>query len=279
MTALIVNADDLGLSPAVTHGILESHESGLVTSASLLTNLPGFGHAIASLGAHPRLGVGVHLNLTLGRPLSAGCPSLVGPDGRFHRLGSLVRRGRLGQLARREVERELGTQLERALSAGVQVTHLDSHHHAHLLVPLVWRVTRLLARDHGIPWIRFHRQRPAFVPARWHGGPPLTSGLSYLLFRLLAAGTAGGQRLVLGSPQVTGARPQEWLTRWLAARPRGLVELVCHPGHVDDELRRMDSYVEGRARETQALQAPAFREQLRGAGVRLLHYGALSPRR
>ncbi|MDP2726767.1 MAG: ChbG/HpnK family deacetylase, partial [Dehalococcoidia bacterium] len=72
---LIINADDLGLSPGVNTGIIEAHRQGVVTSASLMANLPGTAEAAVMARENPELGVGLHLNLTSGQQLT-NCPAL-----------------------------------------------------------------------------------------------------------------------------------------------------------------------------------------------------------
>src|SRR5205807_5023437 len=85
---LVVNADDFGLSPGVTDGILEAHAAGVVSSVSVLVNAPGWEHAVAALrggsGGGPTLGAGLHLNLTAGEPVSGGRSLVHGRTGRFH---------------------------------------------------------------------------------------------------------------------------------------------------------------------------------------------------
>src|ERR1700753_2195819 len=72
LSTLIINADDFGLSSIVNRAILVSMEKGLVTSTSIMANMPGFDHAIGLVRVHSKLAgrVGVHLNLTEGQPLS-----------------------------------------------------------------------------------------------------------------------------------------------------------------------------------------------------------------
>src|SRR5437762_1183195 len=60
---LIVNADDFGLSAGVNRGIIEAHERGIVTSASLMVRWPAVAAAAAYAREHPALGVGLHLDL------------------------------------------------------------------------------------------------------------------------------------------------------------------------------------------------------------------------
>jgi len=131
---LVVNADDLGLSVLVNEGIEAAVQAGVVTSASLLVNTPGFEDAVRralSLGA--RLGVGLHLNLTTGASVApaARVPSLLDGAGRFLPLAALIRRALLGDLRPEEVRVEADAQLERLRAAGITPTHADSHRHCY----------------------------------------------------------------------------------------------------------------------------------------------------
>ena len=63
---LIVNADDFGKSHSVNQAVIEAHTRGILTTASLMVNEPGFAEAIALARQHPRLGVGLHLTLSHG---------------------------------------------------------------------------------------------------------------------------------------------------------------------------------------------------------------------
>ena len=69
-TRLIINADDFGWSRSITDGILRAHEDGIVTSTSLLANQPASVYAISMIPGVPRLGIGIHLNLCSGAPVS-----------------------------------------------------------------------------------------------------------------------------------------------------------------------------------------------------------------
>ena len=84
-TQLVVNADDFGQSPATSRGILRAHREGVVTSTSVLGNCDDVAGVCALLAGAPELGVGVHLTLVGGRPVSpaASLPTLTNPDGGF----------------------------------------------------------------------------------------------------------------------------------------------------------------------------------------------------
>jgi predicted glycoside hydrolase/deacetylase ChbG (UPF0249 family) len=160
LSRLIVNADDFGISNTVNRAILESIESGLVTSTSMMANMPGFEDAVMLVRENPLLTgrIGVHLNLTDGHPLSQpilDCPFFCNDNGHFvyDRKRSLFR---LNRQERYAVYEELKMQLERVLKAGIKPTHLDSHHHVHTewaIAPLVCR----LAHEYEIDRIRLTR--------------------------------------------------------------------------------------------------------------------------
>src|SRR4051812_17111049 len=131
---LIINSDDLGFAPGVNRGILEAHEAGTLSSASMMVTTPAFAEAAALVRTRaPRLGVGLHLNLVAGEPLTP-VPTLADPrTGRFHSLGELTRRALAGRVSAADVRRECDAQLAALAAAGVRPTHLDSHRHAHAL--------------------------------------------------------------------------------------------------------------------------------------------------
>jgi chitin disaccharide deacetylase len=140
---LIVNADDLGANSTINSAIFDLMELGAVTSATLVTNAPAYEEAVQQICHFPRCSFGVHLNLTAFRPLSGSkrLQSIL-RDGKFCR-GLLTNRAVLA--LRAELEMELTMQVQCALDAGVQVSHLDSHHFFHIrgaLIPIIRNVQR-----------------------------------------------------------------------------------------------------------------------------------------
>src|SRR2546422_7936270 len=153
---LVVNADDFGLSTGVNRGILEAHAAGVVSSVSVLVNTPGWTDALRrlrDLGPAPGLGVGLHLNLTMGRPVSWGGSLADARTGPVHTLRALVARAFAGRLDPGDVAIECAAQLARLRNAGLVVTHLDSHRHVHVL-PGVWGPVVETARREGIQVVR-----------------------------------------------------------------------------------------------------------------------------
>ncbi|MDQ2953186.1 MAG: ChbG/HpnK family deacetylase, partial [Chloroflexota bacterium] len=152
---LVVTADDLGLSRAVTRGVLEAHRRGIVRSTSLLVTFPWSEEGAAQALAERDLEVGVHLDLVGGTPVCdpAAVRSLCDAEGRFHPLGELTRRLFTGRVSANEVAAELRAQIERARGWGVPALAWDSHRHVHLMPPVA-RVVGALARELGAGWVR-----------------------------------------------------------------------------------------------------------------------------
>ena len=155
MLKLIVNADDLGLCESVNEGIVQAHQSGIVTSASIMANGRAFDHAIRLCQLVPSLDLGIHLTLVEEKPLreASTIPSLVGAGGKLHpHATTFMKKYVSGAIRVREVWSELEAQIQKVVSRGISVSHLDSHQHLHAL-PHIRRVSIELAKKYNIPAI------------------------------------------------------------------------------------------------------------------------------
>jgi predicted glycoside hydrolase/deacetylase ChbG (UPF0249 family) len=233
---LIVNADDYGLTPGISHGILRAHRDGIVTSASVLAIGPAYPKVAHLLAEHPTLGVGVHLAAVGEDPplLSRSeVPTLFTKRGHlYEKWSGFLARASLGRVDPDDIRREFTAQLELVQELGVTITHLDAHQHLHLWPPMC-RVVLDLAKQFGIPAVRVPRYRPTSITG---------VGVTVLGHRLArCAGQAG-----LLHPadavgiEVAGKLDNRRLRRLLsrmAARGRPTVELTVHPGEDDDPDR------------------------------------------
>lgn len=127
MGKVIFNSDDFGYSYGVNYGIIDAYRRGILTSTTLMANMPGFEHAVDLKKEFPALGVGVHLTLTCGEPLLANVDTLT-DKGLFKHL-SFYEKGFSIDLD--QLYQEWDAQIQKVYRAGVQPTHLDSHHHTH----------------------------------------------------------------------------------------------------------------------------------------------------
>jgi predicted glycoside hydrolase/deacetylase ChbG (UPF0249 family) len=145
---LIVNADDFGISEENTAATISLMERGRVTSATILANGEDFEAACAAARRLPECSFGVHLNLTEGQPLTKS-PELSPLLGDGDRLSPAIFTARITRPLLSGIEREWISQVERVRSAGVPVTHLDSHQHVHT-IPRLFLAFKSVQRRMGI---------------------------------------------------------------------------------------------------------------------------------
>lgn len=274
---LVVNADDLGLAESVNRGIAETIEMGVVTSTSLLVNMPATDDAIRRLRYLRALGksvsVGLHFNIVMGPPLSA-CASLADEKtGEFLPLHSLIWRCVARMVNLDEVQAELDAQLERARNLlakiNMHVTHIDSHRHAHVL-PGIFELVLRTAKLHGISHVRH--------PYETHPLPRNTRAVvaSRLLRTILYKQRPMDDVSFTGLGAMASPTFHRDITQLLGDLPPGITELMVHPGYDSAELAAVDDYRSAREREVHALISPRLRERIQELGVELTHFGAVS---
>ena len=274
---LVVNADDLGLAESVNRGIAETIELGVVTSTSLLVNMPATDDAIRRLRYLRALGksvsVGLHFNIVMGPPMSE-CASLADETtGEFLPLHSLIWRCVARKVDLDDVQMELDAQLERAKALlakiNMQVTHIDSHRHAHVL-PGIFELVLRTAKQHGISHVRH--------PYETHPLPRNARAVvaSRLLRTILYKQRPMDDVCFTGLGAMASPTFHRDITQLLGDLPPGITELMVHPGYDSAELAAVDDYRSAREREVYALISPRLRERIQELGVELTHFGAVS---
>lgn len=292
MKNLIVNADDFGLTEGVNRAILDGHQNGIITSTTLMANGTAFNSAVAAALATPGLGIGVHLNLTQGQPVSSASrvPSIVMLEGSFYPSpGKLARQVLRRRAKLKDIETELRSQIEKVASAGIRITHLDGHKHIHLLPP-IFSVVLKLAREYGIQCVRCPVEPAASaLGPLWsggHGWPRMAK--QFLLGRVLSTLAGCQARKVkdagLHRPDrfyglsQTGFLNTPVLEQILRALPEGTGELMCHPGYVDEALLGARTRLYGeRKTEIEALTSAHIRKLVTELGIVLVSYEGLAP--
>ena len=274
---LVVNADDLGLAESVNRGIAETIEMGVVTSTSLLVNMPATDDAIRRLRYLRALGksvsVGLHFNIVMGPPLSE-CASLADErTGEFLPLHSLIWRCVARKVNLDDVQMELDAQLERARNLlakiNMHVTHIDSHRHAHVL-PGIFELVLRTAKEHGLSHVRH--------PYETHPLPRRTRSVvaSGLLRTILYKQRPMDDVSFTGLGAMASPTFHRDITQLLGDLPPGITELMVHPGYDSAELAAVDDYRASREREVYALISPRLRERIQELGVELTHFGAVT---
>lgn len=269
---LIINADDYGRSPGVSAGIREAHLSGVVTTTTVMTNLPG---AIDEVGKArdecPTLGLGVHLNLSTGPPCApAGeVQSLLDPSNHFlDRNTIMASPDRLDPV---QVELEFRAQIEAFLSTGTSLDHLDSHNHIVALSPELWEMYLMLAEEYGCG------VRPSFpsdVPEEVLIGIYSPNALAFAsqgaMDRLNSAQVRHPDHF-LASFFGPGATLDNLLYR-INNLETGVSELMCHPGQVDNTLRSESGYALEREEELSILTHHKVLKAVERSDIRLATY-------
>ncbi len=231
---LIVNADDFGLSRGVNFGIVDAFHLGIVRSTTLMATGEAYDHALELSQKNPGLGIGIHLILTYGRPVVEGHKTLVDDNGAFFKLSELEECHE--SFEPEEVEREFSAQIERVLKSGIVPTHLDSHHHVHMLKHNQ-EVMKVLSKRYSLPY----RGDRAFSDRFY--GPELS--IQHLIDIL------------------EEQKDQE------------VLELMAHPAYVDATLKKASSYALPRVNEYEILTSDRIRDYLSGQKIELINFNYL----
>jgi len=279
---LIVNADDYGKTEGVTQGIIQAHREGIVTSTTVMMNMPKVEEALRLADDCPDLGMGVHLVFTAWRPIlsPAEIPSLVDADGYFHRQEAIL--SRPDRIDIDELQAELRAQVESLRALGRGPDHLDFHHFIHIYPPF-FAVYVELAGEYGLP------VRLPFPPEEKWGeaaaSVSVAQGLPVDLLREIV-------RQDIGLVQAKGiphpdrfvqsfsgeALTLETLLGILEGLPEGISELITHPGFADEELLARSTYAKERERELELLCHPRAKERIGELGIELVNFGVLKRR-
>jgi hypothetical protein len=267
---LVIHADDLGMAHSVNRATFEALEKGWVTSASILVPCPWFPEVARFARTHPQADLGIHLALNSEwtgfrwgptSPADA-VPSLLDEEGYLPLLETApAERARLP-----EVERELRAQVARARSAGISITHLDSHMAALFQSAALFEIYRRVGDELRIPVLieRIGERggaRSAWAPA--------------------ATESALVDQVVSISP---GVAAKDWLVAYeklLAPLPPGVYQLIVHLAYDDEEMRgatsdHPDWGAAWRQSDLDLVRSQAFRDFLREQGFVLVGWRDLA---
>lgn len=249
MKRLIVNADDLNQTAGVSRAILEAHDKGVVTSASFMANLPIAPSLVREIKNRPGLGVGVHLNVTLGEPVSrtGSVPSLLAEKGRFKKVPEYLK----SMPKPEELFLEWDAQIQSFIRAlGKYPTHLDTHHQTHDR-PVFFRVFCELSRKYYLPVRRSLRMRGLRSKPWYRTTEHFFGDLD---------------------PKDYWKAPK--LLACLESIPEGLSEIMGHPGYCDAKLLSMSSFGKAREEELKLFTSPQIKNKIEELGIQLTHFGS-----
>jgi len=253
MRRLIVNADDFGLSPVVNQAVVRAHREGILTSASLMVNEPGFEEAVELARENPRLGVGLHLTLVLGHSSlpPASIPGLVNARGEF---STRPARTGLAYFFKRRLEpqlrAEIHAQFERFRATGLALDHVNGHLHLHLH-PVIFKLLMEDAERLGIRRLRLTRDCLALnrKMARGHWSYRVSHAAIYAWLSRRARKPLRRRGIVHAENTfglLQNARVDEsYVLKLLPELPAGDSELYSHPS-LDDSRHELDALISPR---------------------------------
>jgi hopanoid biosynthesis associated protein HpnK len=286
---LIVNADDFGFTSGVNRAIVEAHSRGVVTSSTLMANGPAFAEAARLAATAPKLSVGCHVVLTDGVPVLAASqlPSFTTNSHFREGMVAFAARAIAGRMNADEIMAEAAAQIRKLQSAGISVSHIDTHKHTHLFPGILRPLLRAAAacgvravRNPFGPRLPLQSGRLLARPGLWR---------RYVEVRLLGSFAGKFREAVdregFSTPDgtlgivVTGALDETLFYAIARSIPEGTWEFVCHPGYNDADLQAGKTRLrESRETELRVLTLPAARELLAQQGIELISYRELTPR-
>jgi predicted glycoside hydrolase/deacetylase ChbG (UPF0249 family) len=271
---LVIVADDFGLTKGVNKGVIECHRAGIVTSASLIVNTPG-SHQACAIACESNFDVGIHVNLTLGRPISppGTVASLVSSDQTFHGLGGFLRRALQNRLKWSEIESEARAQIEHALSIGLMPKHLDSHHHVHVF-PTIFKIFSRLCHEYEIPFLRIPTEALSVNLFHFHASLKKIL-ISLAVSRANHARTQRGVDCFYGLSSYNSRNPRAALKNILHHVREGTSELMVHPAYNDPSLETIDPWNRQREKEVEILTSNEIKEAIRTHEIKLVSFGDL----
>lgn len=280
---MIVCADDFGISPAVSDSIVELIERKRISATSCMVIWPEVGPSMQKLRSiKTPCECGLHLVLTGAKPLTRLKPEsgLVDFEGNFLPFGKLLKRAYRGMIQRGAVVTEVRAQVQRFVELmGKEPDHIDGHQHVQQL-PIVREAIAetVLART----WKKKVYVRVAGLPLAWCCRAAMFHSIGFVVRNLLIAFPGIGARKLMASSDIPhnrfllgyydyegGERFEEIFCRYVILQPRERDVMFCHPGNIDDVLKKRDNVTDSRKDVFEFLCSSRYKELMDRAGIGL----------
>lgn len=280
-TKMIINADDFGLCEGVNRGIEHAHTNGVLTSTTIMAGFPYADQAVEIAKRCTDLGVGVHLNLLEGKAVSqeASVKILVDDNGEFAYSASKVSlKSLFKKQFRQAIETELAAQIQWVIDKGIKPTHLDSHKHVHAF-PSIYPIVARLAKKFEIGAIRWPYELGGVCGYGWPI-PDKNGGLRAAIVRKMAfINKIQNNNYIKNNAFFgiahTGKIDVEFIIMASKVSPKGVVELMTHPGYTDGLDPAKTRLIEQRLVELDALCSVQVKDFIEEQNITLTHYGKL----
>lgn len=240
MTKIIINADDFGYCEAVNYGIISAHNNGIVKSTSMMANMPGVENGVKLLKENRDLNCGVHMTLSCGRPLLSNLKTIVDKEGFFiRRITDEI----IKKMDYDEIYRELCAQIDRVKELGIDISHLDSHHHIHTLVNLKPIIEKIVNKYNL----------------------PIRGGFEYdLEYSKIVP--------LIDSFYKENVSEEYFIKNIEEIMKYDVVDIMSHPAFLDDYILNSTSYAIDRTKEHKILTSKKVREFFRENGLVISSY-------
>jgi predicted glycoside hydrolase/deacetylase ChbG (UPF0249 family) len=278
---VIIHADDIGMCQATLSAFADLVDFGLISSSAVMVPCPWFPAVAAYCRQHPKVDMGVHLDLTCEYegyrwgPLSTRDPSsgLIDKDGYFYRGPEGVQEH--GDA--KAVLLELGTQVARALDAGIDVTHIDTHQGTVMHSSFMSAYAQLAA-EHSLPMMMLRLDEAGWLALGRAMGLDLGGAAAALTAQLVRKWEAQGLPLLDSLVMLPLDQPVdrvEQAKRAFDALPPGLTHFIIHPAQDTPELRAITPDWQSRVADYQAFTSRELRSYVKGSGLHVVGYRTL----
>lgn len=249
---LITNGDDFGITRGANFGIIDCFNHGILKSCSMMVNMPGASHAARLMKENPDLSVGIHLTLTVGKPVLKTHKTLIKEDGTFNK-GMLKESGHVDQ---EEIRQELNAQMAKFIELTQQLPdHINSHHGIEMIQGAEEIVCEL-SRNYNLPVRRFFTLPNGNHPDIDYEIPKLKMDFSVME--------------KLATPEtLTQLYTKEEI------ESDDIYEFASHPGYVDHEIFQISSLNVGRAYDANVFLCDEVKQWIKDNKIELVDYKVL----
>lgn len=245
---VLMNADDFGFSKGVNLGILEGFQKGIITSTSLMVNMPGFEHAVELMKQYPDLlNVGIHLVTSVQYSILKGHKTITDENGKFYHDEEIIKNCDLEELTR-----EYEAQLLKFLDTGFTPTHIDFHW---CFLPVQIKAAMTLAKKYNLAIRSENKEMEELYAA---------NGLRHNI-------NMDPDFYCLDPKETTAQKMINFLKNNLANNVESCTYAV-HPAYVDQTLLNLSSYNIHRAAELEALIQPEVMEFIKENNIELISF-------
>jgi predicted glycoside hydrolase/deacetylase ChbG (UPF0249 family) len=285
MKRLIINADDFGLTCDVNRAVIECYKKGSITSTTLIVNASFVEDAVICAKENPGLGVGFHFNLSMGKPISdpRKIPSLVDNKGFFHTRSIFEMKSVLGLINKKDIETEFLAQVNLFQKFGLSMTHIDSHQHIHMQLPVFHVITEYCIQNcvpMRIPYLSYFRNTN--IISLKSIKKLLRSNLLRLLIKLDMSrvsikGLISNDAFysIFDFFPIPKYIQKDHYAIILDNLKDGVSELMVHPAIVDENLKTMTKITNISQQEHNVLTSFSLNHECQKRGIEFINFNAL----